>query len=128
MTIATTPVAAETPVEEPGKRHRFWAWLFLALGALYFLLPLIATFYWSLRAEKDILGWEAYRRLFDDSKFFPAFTESLFNAVAAIFLSLLIIVPTAYWVTLRVPKLRPSCKLPLPPSQPSSALRSFGSL
>lgn len=29
------------------------------------------------------------------------------NAVAAIFLSLLIVVPTAYWVTLRLPKIRP---------------------
>ena len=29
------------------------------------------------------------------------------NAIAAIILSLLIIVPTAYWVTLRLPKLRP---------------------
>jgi putative spermidine/putrescine transport system permease protein len=36
-----------------------------------------------------------------------AFSESIVNAVAAIFISLLIIVPTAYWVRLRMPKLRP---------------------
>jgi ABC-type spermidine/putrescine transport system permease subunit I len=77
------------------------------IGALYFLIPLAATFYWSLRAEKDTLGLEAYRRLFADTNFLPSFSESIVNAVAAIVISLLIIVPTAYWVTLRLPKLRP---------------------
>jgi putative spermidine/putrescine transport system permease protein len=110
VTISTTPIPVdvEAPVAEPAaKRNRFWAWLFLIAGAIYFLVPLAATFWWSLRAEKDVLGFEAYRRLFEDSNFFPAFTQSVVNAVAAIFLSLLIIVPTAYWVTLKIPRLRP---------------------
>jgi putative spermidine/putrescine transport system permease protein len=110
MTISTTPVPVEVepPVVQPAaKRSRLWAWLILLVGAVYFLLPLAATFWWSLRAEKDVLGFEAYRRLFADSDFWPSFTESVVNAVAAILLSLLIIVPTAYWVTLRLPKLRP---------------------
>jgi putative spermidine/putrescine transport system permease protein len=84
-----------------------WSWLFLLAGALYFLIPLAATFYWSLRAEKGRLGFEAYRRLFADSNFLPTFSESVVNAIVAIFLSLLIIVPTAYWVTLRLQGLRP---------------------
>jgi putative spermidine/putrescine transport system permease protein len=96
-----------TAPEPPAKRSRLFAWLILLAGALYFLIPLGATFWWSLRAEKDKLGFEAYRRLFDDSNFWPSLTESVVNAVAAIVLSLLIIVPTAYWVTLRLPKLRP---------------------
>ncbi len=110
MTISTAPLPLGTEAEvapSPQKRSRFWAWLILILGALYFLVPLGATFYWSLRAEKDVLGFEAYRRLFADPNFWPTFTESLVNAVAAIVLSLLIIVPTAYWVTLKLPKLRP---------------------
>jgi putative spermidine/putrescine transport system permease protein len=45
--------------------------------------------------------------LFADAGFLSAFSESIVNAVAAIFISLLIIVPTAYWVRLRMPKLRP---------------------
>ena len=60
-----------------------------------------------MRAEKDKLGFEAYRRLFADSNFFPSFSQSMVNAIAAIVLSLLIIVPTAYWVTLRMQRLRP---------------------
>jgi putative spermidine/putrescine transport system permease protein len=112
MTISTTPLPTATEVEQPGaaapaKSSRIWAWVLLSIGALYFLFPLGATFYWSLRAELGVLGFEAYRRLFADSNFVPSFTQSIVNAVAAIFLSLLIIVPTAYWVTLRLPKLRP---------------------
>lgn len=108
ITTAPIPVSAEAPVVgAPAKRSRLVAWLILLGGVLYFLIPLGATFWWSLRAEKDKLGFEAYRRLFDDSKFWPALTESVVNAIAAIVLSLLIIVPTAYWVTLRIPKLRP---------------------
>lgn len=87
--------------------NQLWSWLIFLVIALYFLIPLGATFYWSLRAEKDVLGFEAYRRLFVDSNFLPAFSESIINAIATIFLSLLIVVPTAYWVTLRLPKLRP---------------------
>ena len=110
MTISAAPLprAAEPPTTKvPAKGSRWGAWIILLLCGLYFLLPLAATGYWSLRAEKGVLGFEAYRRLFADSGFLPAFSQSIVNAVAAIFLSLLIIVPTAYWVRLRMPKLRP---------------------
>ena len=111
MTVSTapTPVAVKAPTtsKDNVRKNRFWSWLIYILGALYFLVPLAATFYWSLRAEKDKLGFEAYRRLFADTNFLPSFSESIVNAIAAILISLLIIVPTAYWVTLRLPKLRP---------------------
>jgi len=110
VTISTAPisVAVKAPAAEAAaKGNRLWSWLFLLAGALYFLIPLAATFYWSLRAEKGRLGFEAYRRLFADSNFLPTFSESVVNAIIAIFLSLLIIVPTAYWVTLRLQGLRP---------------------
>ncbi|NWG05541.1 MAG: ABC transporter permease subunit [Chloroflexi bacterium] len=102
----TTSVAS-VQVKTSARKQKLWAWVVFVVGALYFLLPLAATFYWSLRAEKDKLGFEAYRRLFADVNFLPAFSESIVNALAAILLSLLLIVPTAYWVTLRLPKLRP---------------------
>ena len=110
MTISTAPppITAKAPAAEaPPKGNRFGTWLIFLMGALYFLVPLAATFYWSLRAEKGVLGFEAYRRLFADANFLPSFSESIVNAVAAIFLSLLIIVPTAYWVRLKMPRLRP---------------------
>jgi putative spermidine/putrescine transport system permease protein len=110
MTVSIAPTQATAKRETtrtPVRNNRFWSWLIFVAGALYFLVPLAATFYWSLRAEKDTLGFEAYRRLFADANFLPSFSESIINAIAAILLSLLIIVPTAYWVTLRLPRLRP---------------------
>jgi putative spermidine/putrescine transport system permease protein len=111
MTVSTapTPVSVKAPAatKTNTRKNRFWSWLIYIAGALYFLVPLAATFYWSLRAEKGKLGFEAYHRLFADAYFLPSFSESIVNAIAAILISLLIIVPTAYWVTLRLPKLRP---------------------
>ena len=52
-------------------------------------------------------AFEAFRRAFADPEFLRTFGESVINAVAAIVVSLLVIVPTAYWVTLKVPRLRP---------------------
>jgi len=111
MTLSAAPAALAVEAQKKGKaparRDRLTSWLIFVVIAAYFLLPLAATFYWSLRAEKGILGFEAYRRLFADARFLPAFSESIVNAIVAIILSLLIIVPTAYWVTLRLPGLRP---------------------
>ena len=110
MTISTSPTSVTVKTEgdeAPFKTNQIWSWLIFLIPVLYFLIPLGATFYWSLRAEKDTFGFEAYRRLFADTNFLPSFSQSIVNAVVAIFLSLLIIVPTAYWVTLRLPKFRP---------------------
>ena len=111
MTVSTAPAPlarkSTATARTDARKNRFWSLVIYVIGALYFLIPLAATFYWSLRAEKDKLGFEAYRRLFADTNFLPSFSESIVNAVAAIAISLLIIVPTAYWVTLRLPKLRP---------------------
>lgn len=110
MTTSTAPsslAVKATTVKAPASRNRFWSGLIFLVAALYFLVPLAATFYWSLRAQKGVLGFEAYRKLFADTNFLPAFSQSIVNAIAAILISLLLIVPTAYWVTLRLPKLRP---------------------
>ena len=105
--MTSSPVSASVTVKPSVTARRLSSWLVFLVVSLYFLIPLGATFYWSLRGEKDVLGFEAYRKLFADTNFLPAFSESIINAVATIFLSLLIVVPTAYWVTLRLPRLRP---------------------
>jgi len=110
MTTSTAPsslAVKTTTAKSPASKNRFWSGLIFLVAALYFLIPLAATFYWSLRAQKGVLGFEAYRKLFADTNFLPAFSQSIVNAIAAILISLLLIVPTAYWVTLRLPKLRP---------------------
>jgi putative spermidine/putrescine transport system permease protein len=105
--MTTSPGSASNKVKLPITARQLPSWVVFLVVSLYFLIPLGATFYWSLRGEKDVLGFEAYRKLFADTNFLPAFSESIINAVATIFLSLLIVVPTAYWVTLRLPRLRP---------------------
>ncbi len=88
------------------RRHAWWSWLWIGIGTLYFVLPLIATFDFSLRAKKGQLSFLAYQRLFADPQFVRTFVFSLELAVFTILVSILLIVPTAYWVRLRFPKLR----------------------
>ncbi len=82
-----------------------WAWFVLLLGALYFILPLVGTLVHSLRTRPDI--FLAYRQVLADPKFFGGLLYSFAVGVITIILSLAIIVPTAYWVRLKVPRLRP---------------------
>jgi putative spermidine/putrescine transport system permease protein len=91
------------------KKRRFgsaWAWFFMILGILYFFLPLVATFMFSLRAELGHLSLRAYQNLFADPKFVHNFSYSVLWALLSIALGILIFVPTAYWVRLRVPQYR----------------------
>jgi putative spermidine/putrescine transport system permease protein len=81
------------------------AWLIFILGALYFLVPLLGTFFHSIKTRPDI--FLAYRQVLADPKFFGGLAYSFTVGVITIIVSLLIIVPTAYWVRLKVPRLRP---------------------
>lgn len=88
------------------KKSTLWSWFWIALGVLYFLLPLIATFDFSLRAKKGVLSFQAYANVFADPAFTRTFMFSLWMAVLTILVSLVLIVPTAYWIRLRLPQLR----------------------
>jgi putative spermidine/putrescine transport system permease protein len=98
-----------TAAAVPRRRKRtygaWWAWLVFALGALYFVLPLLGVFFHSIRTRPDI--FLAYRLVLADPAFLGGLTYSFVAGVATIVISLAIIVPTAYWVRLRVPRLRP---------------------
>jgi putative spermidine/putrescine transport system permease protein len=81
-------------------------WLWLGLGALYFLLPLAATAEFSLK-EGDKYSLGPYREIFSDPQFRDTFFLSLKLAVATIVVALFLFIPTVYWVHLRLPRLRP---------------------
>ncbi|HXG26769.1 MAG TPA: ABC transporter permease subunit [Candidatus Binatia bacterium] len=91
----------------------WWAWLVVFLGILYFFVPLIAAAEFSLRAcappnqPCSTPDFSAYANTFADSQFFSTLTFSFVVGLTTIAVSLLIIVPTAYWVRLRMPRLRP---------------------
>jgi putative spermidine/putrescine transport system permease protein len=88
------------------KRKSFWSWLWIVLGAIYFILPLYATFDFSLRAKKGVLSFLAYQNVFKDPNFWSTIGFSLEIAVFTIVVSILLVVPTAYWIRLRLPQLR----------------------
>ncbi|MBK6793483.1 MAG: ABC transporter permease subunit [Anaerolineales bacterium] len=84
----------------------FWSWFWFILGALYFLLPLYATVNFSLRMERDVIGFKAYIRAFEDPEFLETFLYSNMLALLTIVASIILIVPTAYWIRLRLPEAR----------------------
>jgi putative spermidine/putrescine transport system permease protein len=88
------------------RRGRIWAWFFIILGILYFFLPLLATFLFSLRAKLGTLSLQAYVNVFSDPKFIRSFTASILWASLTIVVGVILFVPTAYWVRLKVPKAR----------------------
>ncbi|GAA4119822.1 ABC transporter permease [Aminobacter aganoensis] len=89
------------------KTGRFWAWLVFGLGTAYFFIPLIATFEFSLRMRRGEYSFDAYRVVLGDSRFQETFAYSVTVAVFTILLGVLLVVPTAYWIRLRMPHLRP---------------------
>jgi putative spermidine/putrescine transport system permease protein len=113
MTIETRAPGALEGVAAAARRRRHqrrsfgnpFAWVIFILGVLYFLLPLVGTFFHSIKTRPDI--FLAYRQVLADPKFFGGLAYSFTVGVITIIVSLLIIVPTAYWVRLRLPRWRP---------------------
>lgn len=89
------------------KRSNLWAWIIFILGGLYFLLPLLATFLFSLSIRKQGYTLDAYTNVFSDPRFQSTLSYSLFIGVCTIVVGIVIVVPAAYYVRLRAPKLRP---------------------
>ncbi|MDO5640940.1 MAG: ABC transporter permease subunit [Paracoccus sp. (in: a-proteobacteria)] len=80
--------------------------LIVILAAAYLLLPLIATFHFSLKMERGTLSFAAYRSVLSSDVFLSALAFSATASLAAIVLGVVLVVPTAYWVRLRLPRLR----------------------
>jgi putative spermidine/putrescine transport system permease protein len=89
------------------KKNLIWSWFWIFLAVLYFFLPLIATLDFSLRAKKGVLSLLAYQRVFANPAFIKTFTFSTSIAFLTIVFSLALMIPTVYWVRLRLPKMRP---------------------
>jgi putative spermidine/putrescine transport system permease protein len=89
------------------KSGRFWAWLTFGVGAAYFFIPLIATLEFSMRMRRGTYSFDAYRVVLGDIRFQQSFSYSVLAAIFTIILGILIVVPAAYWIRLRLPQLRP---------------------
>lgn len=86
---------------------KIWSWAAFAFGIIYFLLPLLATFEFSVRIRREGYTFDAYTLVFADGRFQASFIYSLVIGVAAIVVGILLVVPAAYYVRLRAPQLRP---------------------
>lgn len=116
MSNATQPIGARVPeafeslqtAANPRPRRRgrgsWWAWLLFIIALTYFLVPLIATLEFSLRPNPPT---RAYGIVLSDRRFFAGLGYSFIAGLITIVLSLSLIIPTAYWVRLRLPRLRP---------------------
>lgn len=89
------------------KAARLWSWIVFILGFLFFFLPLIGTFEFSLRARRGVYSLDAYRNVLSDPQFRDTFTYSVVMALSTIVMGVLIVTPTAFWVRLKLPKFRP---------------------
>ena len=109
-TLPTVPEAfdslqgAAAPRSRRRPRGALWAWIVFIIGATYFIVPLISTLEFSLRPEP---ATRAYANVLADGRFFNGLGYSFVVGLITIVLSLGLIVPTAYWVRLRLPRLRP---------------------
>lgn len=90
--------------QQRAARGSLVAWLILIASVVYFFLPLIATFEYSLRPKPNHLL--AYQTALKDPGFFASLAYSFVVGLITIVISIGIILPTAFWVRLRLPRLR----------------------
>jgi putative spermidine/putrescine transport system permease protein len=86
------------------------AYIWLLLAAAYFLIPLYATLAFSLKkneAGTPCCTLANYSWVIHNGDFWHTIKISFLLAIETIVISLVLFVPTIYWVHLKVPKLRP---------------------
>jgi putative spermidine/putrescine transport system permease protein len=91
------------------RRFSLSAWIWILLGAAYFLIPLLATFLFSIKDRQtgSCCSLSAYGVILHDGRFWTTIRLSFVLALETIAISLLLFVPTIYWVHLKLPRLRP---------------------
>jgi putative spermidine/putrescine transport system permease protein len=83
--------------------------VWLLVGAAYFLIPLIATFLFSIKDQQTgkCCSLSAYGFILHDPQFWTTIKLSFRLALETIVVGLLLFVPTIYLVHLKLPRLRP---------------------
>jgi putative spermidine/putrescine transport system permease protein len=99
------------------KTGSLFAWIIIAVAAVFFILPLLATLEYAMRQMADgaTPGWFFLGKPHSFDSFFSsvqspnfqfAFLSSVGLAIATILLGILLVVPTAYLIRLRFPAWR----------------------
>jgi len=102
------------PDSEPKKiRPAGWQVVLVAFFLFYMFLPIVSTYVFSVatRWDRTILpeGYtlQFYQRAFQASYFTITLRNSLILSVSTVLTSLVIIVPTVYWVDIRLTRAKP---------------------
>jgi ABC-type spermidine/putrescine transport system permease subunit II len=105
-------VAPDRPVR-PGRRGAgAWRYVVLAVMGLYFLLPIAASVWFTVRDRgRGGITARHYTEIPGAEGFAAAFTRSLALAGLTVVLVLLLMVPTVVLVNLRLPRLRTTVEL-----------------
>lgn len=103
MTAGGVEIVPTETKQRRGLGSLAW-WAIFVIGLLYFFVPLIGTFAFSMRAQPL---FSAYAIVTDDPQFAASLIYSFVIGIITIVVSTVLIVPTAYWVRLRLPGLRP---------------------
>ena len=93
------------------KRFNLWAIFLAALAMLYFFVPLYGTLDFSLRMKKGVISLLAYQTVLADPQFLESFRYSATMGLITVIISVLIFVPTVYWIYLRLPQARPMMEI-----------------
>ena len=83
------------------------SWAILLLGLTYFILPLVGMVEFSLSMRRGEYSFDAYAAVLADPQFRETFSYSVVMALLTIAFGILLVVPTAFWVRLKLPRLRP---------------------
>jgi putative spermidine/putrescine transport system permease protein len=86
---------------------RIFSWIVLIFGLLYFILPLAGMTEFSLKMRRGVYSLDAYAKVLGDPQFQQTFSYSVLMALATIIFGVFLVVPTAYWVRLKLPGARP---------------------
>ncbi|WP_406000994.1 ABC transporter permease [Streptomyces sp. NBC_00829] len=119
-TVHDAPAAPEksaAALRGQGRRPRVWRGLVLGLAGCYFLVPLAASFVFTVHTPGQGFSLAAYTGILGAEGFTDSLLLSLSLAAATIALVLMLAVPALVAVRLGAPKLRPVvevvCMLPL---------------
>lgn len=101
----------KTSAKEQSKKHaQVWQIILIVLFLFYMLLPILSTYIFSVatRWDRTILPegytFEFYKEATDASYFSSSLRNSLILSLSTILVSLTIIIPTVYWVNVRLPQ------------------------
>lgn len=98
------------PQKHPAAARARWNFgldkIILLLFIIYLLVPLGATLAFGVSSPKGF-SFATFRGIFADPDFSSTLLLSLELALAATVLSVALVTPTAYWVQMRLPRMRP---------------------